>query len=179
MRRFRTAATATLAALASGCGPGEPADPAPLVPVAPPAAEAPARPRQDQVALPAWNAARVSEAFSLTLTDQGREPALVLRMTCRPDRTFTVESARLAHIGSEERLTIGVGVTVLALVATALPGGAGVQASGPIDPALLGDIGVGHPIALSYGAQTVGPLRSAARPLLARFVLACRNYARG
>jgi hypothetical protein len=184
MRRLRAVGTiVALGALVIGCGPGEPSNPAPLVPIPPPSAPtavtAPAPQAAPEVILPAWRAARTAGAFSLTLTDQGRDPALVLRMTCRPDRTFTVESERLSHIDSEERLTLGVGGTVLALVATAMPDGAGVQAAGPIDVRLLGDIGVGHTISASYGAQTLGPLRSADRPLLAPFVLACRGYGAG
>jgi hypothetical protein len=131
-----------------------------------------------EVVTPLWQASRVLDAFSLTLTDEARGPEVVLRMTCRPDRSFSLESQRLTHIPSEERLTVGVGSTVLTLVATAMPEGDGVQASGPIDTALLGDIGVGHPLQANYGAQNLGPIRPAARPLLARFVLACRNYAR-
>ena len=130
-----------------------------------------------EVVTPLWDASRAPDSFSLTLTDQARGPAVVLRRTCRPDRSFTVDSERLVHAAHEERLTLSVGATSLDLVASPMPEGTGVRAIGPIDTGLLGDIAVGHVIQATYGRQTLGPLRSAARPLLARFVLACRSNA--
>lgn len=130
-----------------------------------------------EVVTPLWEASRGPDNLSLTLTDEARGAEIVLRMICRSDRRFILESQRLTPSASEERLTVSVGATVLTLVATPIGDAEGVRASGPINTGLLGDIAVGHVMQVNYGAQNLGPIRSAARPLLAQFVLACRDFA--
>jgi hypothetical protein len=87
-----------------------------------------------------------------------------------------VQAARLTHIASEERLSLGAGETVNALVAVAGETG-GVEATGPIFADFLAALTAGGEVGVAYGAQT---LRLPAPPaeLAHTFAAACRKRSR-
>jgi hypothetical protein len=95
-----------------------------------------------------------------------------LRMVCAKADGFLILLPRVTPIGSEERLTFGAGDLAHVLVATASK--TGVQATGPVEPALVAILQSDQPLAASYGATNVGPfapppaLRRAFREACAR-----------
>jgi hypothetical protein len=164
----------------AACGAREPT-PAPASPPAeptatepappPPAPPPPAPPTSDGQ----WRVDVTGAGVALVRTLRGEER---LRLACRRDPpTLLVSAERVAPIPSEERLSLGVGDEVVALVAATGDRPAGVEATGPIPLDLLarlepGGVGIG----LAYGAQTLnlpGPDAATAT----RFVEACRAVA--
>ena len=114
----------------------------------------------------------------MTETVPGRSP---LRLVCARNDGFLVEAATLTHIASEERLSIGVGDTVVALVAVAAEsaGGPLIRATGAVDEAFLAALTDGGPISISYGAQTYGPLAAPGPAVRRAFAETCRKLTAG
>lgn len=114
----------------------------------------------------------------MTETMPGRSP---LRLVCARNDGLMVEASTLTHIASEERLSIGAGDTVVALVAVAAEGahGAVIRATGAADDALLTALTDGGPISISYGAQTYGPLAAPGPAVRRAFAETCRKLNAG
>ena len=127
------------------------------------------------------SAAPATVAARWTLHRTGRGAALVLaspatdtlmRLSCPAGRDrLVVHVPGFRPIGSEERLSLGSGGEVVALVADPRSRGRGVTATGSAStelPAL-----VGGPISATYGAQTSGPHPAPSRNHARAFVAAC------
>ena len=166
----RLAASLALLAL-TACGDDTPQAPAaPAPPSAPVAPAAP--PATVQQPAGGW-AMQVSAAAGAALVHTGADGGEDLRIACRRNPTeLWVSATRLRRIGSEDRLSLGAGNQVTALVADLRAEGAGVEAAGPIAPEFLTGLRTGGEIAISYGSQTVqlSPPESA---LAQRFADAC------
>lgn len=86
----------------------------------------------------------------------GGDPARPdLRMVCASGQGFLILLPMLTPVDSEERLTLGAGAIAHGFVATAAT--RGVQASGPIDDALLSVFESEEPIGVNHGYQNAGP----------------------
>lgn len=157
------ASTAALAA----CEAGEPADGPATAPAEPAPVQAPA---PEPAATLAWTAA--DDGSTLVLTDAGG--GALIRLACPSGSgQLHVVGETLEEIGSEDRLTVGVGDEAFAMAADLeAPRTAGVEASGAMDADLLDRIEAGGEISLSYGAQTVGPAPGPEDATA--FVAACR-----
>lgn len=119
-----------------------------------------------------WKLSSNEEGVSLELARNG---ASVARFAClNSGRVFQAQGFGLNPVGSEERLTVGAGNEAHALVADPGAPVTGVLGAGSISPALLEAIEAGGPLSLSYGAQTLGPLKSLSPSDQAAFVSGCR-----
>jgi len=167
---MRAASCLLAALLLSACGPD------PSQPASPPAAAPATTPDPNGWAF-AIGKNSVEMAW-MTETMPGRSP---LRLVCARNDGFMVEAATLTPVASEERLSIGAGDTVVALVAVAGQGAHGprIRATGPVDEGLLTALTAGGPISISYGAQTYGPLAVAAPALRRAFAETCRKLNAG
>lgn len=167
---MRTALFLLTALLLSACGP------APSEPAAAPAVAPVAKPDPNGWAF-AIGENSVEMAW-MTETMPDRSP---LRLVCARNDGFMVEAGTLTHIASEERLSIGAGDTVVALVAVAAEGPLGplIRATGAVDEALLTALTDGGPISISYGAQTYGPLAAPGPAVRRAFAETCRKLTAG
>lgn len=116
-----------------------------------------------------WTLEQSDEAAALVAYSAGQE---ALRVACAGGQLI-VHASGITPVASEERLSIGAGDTVVALVA--VPEGSSVQASGELDPALLTAIEAGQPIAANYGAQNAGPFAPPSAEDAKAFAAACRG----
>ena len=110
------------------------------------------------------------------LTDPAKAEA-ALRLVCARGDGVMVEAAAFKPIGSEERLSIGAGDTVQALVAVVATSSKGplVRATGPVEEPFLTALESGQPLAASYGAQTVGPIEAPPAAMRRAFAETCRK----
>jgi len=122
-----------------------------------------------------WRTTADEQGVALVL-DEASAADPLLRLTCGRDSTLGALSTQLEFIESEERMSVGASSAVVALPATAIPGQAGVQASGALESEFLDALATGGPVAVSYGAQTLGPFDATLDAEVARFVEACREY---
>lgn len=116
-----------------------------------------------------WTLETGSGAAALVAYSAGQE---ALRVACAGGQ-FIVHASEITPVASEERLSLGAGDSVTALVAT--PEGSTVQATGGLDPAVLSAIEAGQPIAVNYGAQNAGPFAPPSADDAKAFVAACRG----
>jgi len=114
------------------------------------------------------------------LTDPAKAKA-ALRLVCARGSGVMVEAAAFRPIGSEERLSIGAGDAVQALVAVAADGPDGplVRATGALEEPFLAALETGHPLGASYGAQTIGPLEPPPPAMRRAFAESCRKLNAG
>jgi hypothetical protein len=124
-----------------------------------------------------WESAVTGTGVGLTLTDAGGGP--LLRLACvRGPAQMVVTAERFRAIGSEERLSLGVDDEPFVFVADLTAGRpVGVEARGPIPPALLDRLARANAVSVSYGAQTLGPHIPPDPETAARFASACRAVA--
>jgi hypothetical protein len=166
-RRARAAALAALALLAGACerSPAPAADPAPE----PPTETAPIG------AGLLWGARVTGAGVSLLLLDAAGEP--LLHLACVRDRAvMTAEVFPFRAVGSEERLSLGVGGEAFVFVADpTAEREAGVQAEAPIDAELLRRLEDAREVSAVYGAQTLGPHLPPDPESTRVFVAACRS----
>jgi uncharacterized membrane protein len=138
-----------------------------------PAASAPAPPK---AAAARWDLQASGEGSALALVSASG--ATAIRLFCPAGgRTLLVNVPGFRPIGSEERLSVGSGGAVAALVAD--PRGdrlrGGVSGGGDV-PADLARI-IQGPVSASYGAQASGPHSPPPRELAGAFLSACREQA--
>jgi len=97
-----------------------------------------------------------------------------LRIACRRNpRDLWVVVPSFRPIGSEERLSIGAGQEVVALVAHLEARPQGVEATGEVSAAFLRALAAGAPVSVSYGAQTLGEAAGPPKDMAERFARAC------
>ena len=165
-----TLALVATALAMGGCGDTERASPAPET--AGPAATPEARPRDPstdwQLDVSSRGGARL--LFPASALDAGEDPVVLL--TCVPSDRLIVRLPRVIGVGSEERLSIGDGDMVVAMVADRTRG-AGVAARGPTPDDL--DAMLEGGFAAAYGATSVGRLPPVPADLRARFRAACKD----
>jgi len=108
----------------------------------------------------------------LVLREAGDE---VIGLTCFSGGEMMVRVAGFTHIGSEERLSVGVGSTVLTLVATADTAAdpPSVKAAGQVSDEFLRALAEGRKVGANYGAQDLGPLEGPSAEDAAQFAAAC------
>ena len=97
------------------------------------------------------------------------DPTLVI--TCPGAARMIVRLPRIAPIGSEERMSIGSGDTVVALVADPDEGTAGIAGRGPVPEALPTMLEQGF--AATYGASSTGVLPPVPASIIDRMRSAC------
>lgn len=99
-----------------------------------------------------------------------------LHIACRNDPAeLAAELPQVKRIGSEERLTLGAGPRLAALVVgSGISAGEPVRASGPLELEFVEALGGAKEFAASYGAVQVGPARAPRPEVLVRFAAACR-----
>jgi uncharacterized membrane protein len=166
LRRF--AAVGFLAALI-GCGTQQPPDPrGNQSDVVPDAALRPVA-RVPAAAAGEWSLA----ADRSTLTFDAEEEADRLSLVCPGDGRLRVTLPAARAIASEERLSVGGGGEVEALVAEQGEARGGVSAVGAV-PASLGAMLRAGPGA-SYGATSIGPLPAVSPADSEAFVASCRK----
>jgi uncharacterized membrane protein len=174
MRFSATIAAAPLLLLAACNGsqdaPAAPGDesnaqsPAPTAPAAPDAAAG--------ATAGTWLLEPAAGGSAMALSARDGQP--VIRLSCAAKgRTLSVQVPAFRRIGSEERLSLGSGGEVVALVA-AQPRNrreTEVSATGAL-PANLAAL-IAGPIAASYGAQSSGPHPAPPQEMARSFVAAC------
>jgi hypothetical protein len=105
----------------------------------------------------AWTTRVTGVGVSMTLTEANGAPVMQLACTRDPaEMTLVVD--RFRPVGSEDRLTLGVGEEPFVFVAdlrTERP--SGVEAAAPISEALLERLEAAQSVSAVYGAQQVGP----------------------
>lgn len=123
---------------------------------------------------PAWTTSAVGDGRALILSGpRGNE---MMRLACLADGRLMASGEVLNEIGSEERLTVGVGGEAYTLVADLEADRAGgVEGYGEIPEDLLARLEAGGEIGLSYGAQTVGPYAGPEEAEATAFAAACRD----
>ena len=144
--------------------------PEPAADVAPPPVEEPAiHPGLS------WSARVTGAGVSLVLSDAAGAP--LLHLACVRDRAaMTAEVHGFEPIGSEERLTLGVGGEPFVCVADpTAERPSGVQAEAPIRAELLARLEDANEVSAVYGAQTLGPHLPPDPESTALFVSACRR----
>lgn len=178
VRSTRLPALAALLLLSACNDPAPtPADPTPAPLPAEPMTPPPAEPAPVAVSLEAqWEPLSSGEGDALRLATPDA-PAIVHLFCAAGSERLLVNVPAFRAIASEDRMSLGAGTTVVALVADpagdALRGG--VSADGPLPsdlPAILGQAGG---MSVSYGAQTSGPYPPVPADQAERFVLACRD----
>jgi len=147
--------TVALLGLAA-CGREEPS-----VPAAPAAAPIPSKP---PLVLPPEAPDR------LAFLDAGGEERLTL--ACEGGR-MQVTVPEFERIGSEDRLTVGVGDEAFAFAADLQAPGEGIVAGGAPEADMLARLARGEPVSAVYGRQTVGPLQAARPATLPAFAAVC------
>ena len=171
----QTAIASLLLLAACGSSPDgaqdEPADDAGNV-AAPPAAGPPAQ----APAAGGWDLQSAGEGSALVLLSASGEPAVRLFCTAAADRLL-VNVPGFRPVGSEERMSVGSGGEVVALVADTRGDRhrGGVTGTGDV-PANLAVL-IAGPVAVNYGAQNSGPHPAPPADLARSFVLACNDRA--
>lgn len=132
-------------------------------------------PRQEPVLRPAFAWRSVESAQGAALRLEGMSGGLMLNLACVGDPPRLVASVPdFSAIGSEERLSVGVGgePTVLA-VDPAAQRGAGVRGEAALPQGWLERLARGGEVGASYGAQTLEPVAGPPPEMGAAFVRAC------
>jgi uncharacterized membrane protein len=172
----RSGLSALGALLVAACGRGD-SPPGEAVPggsnssvASPPVSEAATAPAQR------WDLQSSGEGTALVLASDPGRPTL--RLFCpSAQRRLVVNVPTFRPIGSEERLSLGSGGNVAALVADtrgdAERGGVTATGTVPHDLEAL----IRGPVSVSYGAQSSGPHAPPPASLLRDFVTACRDRA--
>lgn len=108
----------------------------------------------------------------LVLREDGAE---VVSLTCFSGGEMAVRVASFTPVGSEERLSVGAGSTVLTLVARhgANDDPQGVRGSGRVSDDFLRALTEGRKVGVNYGAQDLGPLEGPPDEAARRFAAAC------
>lgn len=123
---------------------------------------------------PTWSASAVGDGRALVLSGPRGEE--MMRLACLADGRLMASGEVLNEIGSEDRLTVGVGGEAYALAADLEADRAGgVEGYGDIPEDLLARLEAGGEIGLSYGAQTVGPYPGPDEAEATAFAAACRE----
>ena len=100
----------------------------------------------------------------------------MMRLACLSDGRLMASGEVLNAIGSEDRLTVGVGGEAYALAADLeADRQGGVEGYGEIPEDLLARLEAGGEIGLSYGSQTVGPYPGPDEAEATAFAAACRD----
>lgn len=120
-----------------------------------PAEAPPAAPKAAGPAASDWVFGLGENSVELAHLVDGKPDAPDLRLICARGQGFTLIAPRLPHVASEERLSLGAGDEVTALVAARA--GGGVQAAGPITRDLLAILASAEPLRFNYGAANAGP----------------------
>ncbi|NJC40593.1 hypothetical protein GGQ87_000851 [Brevundimonas alba] len=157
---MRTYLLTALLALAACNQPDAPAPTAPVeplpIPSKPPLVEPPAAP------------------VSMGFVDAGGVERL--QLACREDApAFRITVPGFRSIGSEDRLTLGVGDEAFAHAADLEASGPGVTGGGPLEADLLDRLARGEPVRAVYGAQSIGPLQAGQPSDLPAFTQRCRG----
>ena len=177
---MRLAPTAAILLSLAACGGGGEQADAPVNQAAeppPPPVSNLAAPAGDEAAAPAqWDLQSSGEGVALALAPADGGTAIRLFCPAGRDRIL-VNVPGFRAVASEERLSLGSGGTVVALVADARGDvqRGGVSGSGPV-PKELAAILKGGPAA-NYGAQTSGPHPAPPADLAKAFVVACEDGA--
>ncbi len=108
----------------------------------------------------------------LTLREEGAD---VISLACFEGREMLVRVAQFSPVGSEERLSVGAGNTVLTLVASPDENNdpPTVKAVGKVNDDFLRAVTEGRKVAANYGAQDMGPLEGPPADMAARFAADC------
>ncbi|GGD44985.1 hypothetical protein [Aurantiacibacter arachoides] len=124
----------------------------------------------------AWELLSSGEGDGLAFTPGAGESAIV-HVFCPAGGGLTVNVKAFRPIGSEERMSLGSGATVVALVADvkgdALRGG--VSATGPVPGELRSVLEGASGVSVSYGAQSAGPLPPVPMQTAQNFVMGCND----
>lgn len=124
---------------------------------------------------PAWDVAVTEAGVSLRL---GAEKDIMHLSCTRNPAVMTAVVDGFKTVGSEERLTVGVGEDLFVFVAdTAANRPPGVYAQAPISIPLLARLQKPGTLSAVYGAQDTGPLAQPPAKLVRQFAAACRRIA--
>ena len=119
---------------------------------------------------PTWEATNSDRAAVLRLIDPSG--GLLMVLACRKDRGLLAVVPGFTQIGSEDRLTLGLGDEPVVLVANPpRQGNPGVTAEGAAPPAGL--IEAARDVSAVYGAQKLGPLAAPPEALREMLAKAC------
>jgi hypothetical protein len=124
-----------------------------------------------------WSTQVGGAGMALILSGPNGEP--LLRLACvRDPAAMTVTAERFTAIGSEERLTLGVGEEAFTFVADATAERPiGVEGTAPISEDLLAGLPTANAVSAVYGQQRTGPHTPPDADATRRFVDACRSIA--
>jgi len=126
---------------------------------------------------PSWSTRGDADSVTLALVHVGTSPPTpVLTMTCARGAVLTVESPLFTPDARQDQLQISAGGVLVGLPVMTAPDVGGVTGQGPAFRDLLAQLAVGRRISLSHGAQALGPLPPAPKPMTSRFVNRCRSY---
>lgn len=172
-RRSRAPEFAVAALLMLGaCGqPAEQPKTAPEPTYRPAQSPVPAKPTAPPPAVLGWTHTSSGEGNALVLREDGAD---VLRIACIRETGLVVHGEQFKHVGSEERMSVGAGNTVVTLVATGDEDGR-VKGEGPIDADFIRAVGEGRKIAVNYGYQDMGPYNGPPSAVAALFAAGCRD----
>ena len=123
-----------------------------------------------------WQTVASGEGDGLFFAASEGEPAL-MHLFCPADGGLLVNVNRFDPIGSEERMSLGYAETVVALVAD--PAGdplrGGVSGEGEVPSALYAILTGADGVAVTYGAQDLGPLPPVPADIARSFVTGCSD----
>lgn len=139
---------------------------------APKPAEA-AKPALPAIETSEWAVGMGRNSVELAHFPKGDPKRADLRLVCAQGDGFLAVVPGFKPVASEERLNIGSGDQVHTLVATA--GKVGVQATGPIEDALLAVFDSGGPISINHGFQNAGPFPAPPESARRIFTETCRK----
>ena len=103
--------------------------------------------------------------------------ATMMHLFCPAEGGLLVNVSSFMPIGSEERMSLGYAENVVALVADQAGDGlrGGVSGEGQVPSALSAILTAEDGVAVSYGAQDLGPLPPVPEDIARRFVTGCRD----
>lgn len=123
-----------------------------------------------------WDMVSSGEGDGLFFGVTEGEPATV-HLFCPSDGGLLVNVNAFRPIGSEERMTLGSGATVVTLVAD--PSGdtmrGGVSGERPVPAELSAILTGANGVSVNYGAQNVGPLPPVSAAIARDFVTGCND----
>lgn len=109
------------------------------------------------IAVGGWSTGATEGGIVLTLANGGDVPMMTMRCAGNPAE-FVVRIIGFTPIGSEERLSLGLGQEIVTMVANPADRSSGVVATTHDPAAAAAPLRTANAIVASYGAQNFGPV---------------------
>lgn len=124
------------------------------------------------IAIGGWSRGESEGGVVLTLTDARDVPTMTMRCAGDPAE-FVVRVIGFTPIGSEERLSLGLGEEIVTMVADPEDRSGGVVATTHDPAAIAGPLRAADAIVASYGAQNFGSVAPPAPEAINSLIESC------